>query len=50
MIQNIKFICQIVQLENINKEKQIDLDKSNQQFERVMEEVTTYKDLIEVCI
>jgi len=39
---------QIVQLENINKEKQIDLDKSNQQFERVMEEVTTYKDLIEV--
>ena len=35
-------------MEHENKDKQIDLDKLNQQLCKVMEEVTTYKDLLEV--
>ena len=41
-------IFQIVEMEHENKDKQIDLDKLNQQLCKVMEEVTTYKDLLEV--
>ena len=37
-------------MENENKEKQIDVDKLNHLLNKVEEEVTTYRDLLEVMM